>query len=834
MDGKRDGFQSYCRGGTELVIDAVTNATIDVENQAQLTLNNVTLPTFGLLASGSTVEFGTGPTVASGTYSNVIVSGTSVVMAGNVECDSLELTTDLDISGNVLTINGQLSGAGGTGVFKSGNTNEIIVQGAGDFGTINLSSPFAMKSLTMNRAGAEVSLGTTLILGGASSGEGVLTLTAGKILTNNQQVRFSNSDIAYNGGELVGSSNCIMIILGGGSFSGIGLSQSDGDAGKTLNRLQNYRNGLECKLLSDLIIDNELKAGVSSFVTTIDLNGKTIQFNEAADLVIGSSGSLFKGNYASLDMQGTNGSFSLTLDQSSDSSKSINNITINRSAATITLGDATIFGGEIDIQAGILDFAGQNVTLESNASGTAQILNVQGTLSNATNVIVERYVAGVTGWRIFGAPGTGVTIADYHNEIAMSGNGFVGSTDDSPTAFASAYLYDEVLVTGTEVADSGYYIPTNTSLGLQHLSEITTSSPRGGILCYLTSQAGATTPIPLTADVTVDLSSNFSPITLSNLNYQSNGGSENAYHLIANPYPCGLDWTGIAAGASGVAASGAIWTVDGNQNFSPSTSTVLASCQGGFIELTSGTNSITIDQSDKTPSDNFNAKLVNDVRELDLAINVNGHSDNAQIRFMDNTTEMFEEAVDARKQDNLLGKTNIAVMSSDNKALHWNAMDAETNVTIPIVVYRTANTNIVESYTLDINNVEEIIAQNNCLVFEDAETGISFPLTGDTSYTFTMNDTVTQARLFITMSAPLTTTQTNVTCGNVNDGTISVFGAGPQVMYNWSDEFGTPISVFGGNLNNLSPGIYSVEVSGLAGSCPVVNDILKFKDPHQF
>ena len=117
-------------------------------------------------------------------------------------------------------------------------------------------------------------------------------------------------------------------------------------------------------------------------------------------------------------------------------------------------------------------------------------------------------------------------------------------------------------------------------------------------------------------------------------------------------------------------------------------------------------------------------------------------------------SDIYESQVDAAKMDNLSGKTNIAVVSSDNKDLHWNYMDENISSTIPIRVYRKSNSGIVENYTLELNNIDELLAHNKCLTFEDTELGISFPLTGDTTYSFTMNDTVTVSRLFITVNSP--------------------------------------------------------------------------------
>ncbi len=69
----------------------------------------------------------------------------------------------------------------------------------------------------------------------------------------------------------------------------------------------------------------------------------------------------------------------------------------------------TIDAGKTLTIAGTADFGGKSVTLKSSAVGTAAIGQVTGSLSNATNVTVERYLPAGRKWRLLGAPLTGGT-----------------------------------------------------------------------------------------------------------------------------------------------------------------------------------------------------------------------------------------------------------------------------------------------------------------------------------------------------------------------------------------------------------------------------------------
>jgi hypothetical protein len=74
---------------------------------------------------------------------------------------------------------------------------------------------------------------------------------------------------------------------------------------------------------------------------------------------------------------------------------------------TLTLsgtGGLTINPGKILTIAGTADFGGKTVTIKSDNSGTGIIGQVTGTLSNATNVTVERYIPAKRAWRALTAP----------------------------------------------------------------------------------------------------------------------------------------------------------------------------------------------------------------------------------------------------------------------------------------------------------------------------------------------------------------------------------------------------------------------------------------------
>jgi hypothetical protein len=98
---------------------------------------------------------------------------------------------------------------------------------------------------------------------------------------------------------------------------------------------------------------------------------------------------------------------------------------------TLTLsgtGSMRVAPGKSLTVAGTADFGGKSVTFQSDATGTARLATVTGTLSNATNVTVERYLPLGRKWRMLTAPLTGssnnsVFYNWQNNDVVSAGRG---------------------------------------------------------------------------------------------------------------------------------------------------------------------------------------------------------------------------------------------------------------------------------------------------------------------------------------------------------------------------------------------------------------------------
>ena len=89
---------------------------------------------------------------------------------------------------------------------------------------------------------------------------------------------------------------------------------------------------------------------------------------------------------------------------------------------------------------GSADFGGKSVVLKSDATGTASLGQVTGTITGATNVTVERYIPAKRAWRLLTAPLMGAT----NNSITTN---WQGTTDEGLLLWSPA-TYQSQTMTG--------------------------------------------------------------------------------------------------------------------------------------------------------------------------------------------------------------------------------------------------------------------------------------------------------------------------------------------------------------------------------------------------
>ena len=143
------------------------------------------------------------------------------------------------------------------------------------------------------------------------------------------------------------------------------------------------------------------------------------------------------------------------------------NITVGGTATLTLLPTSSISVGA----AGTLNMGGRPVTLKSDATGTARIGQILGTLSGATIVTVERYMPAGRKWRFFSAPLTGSSnnsvFYNWQNNDVPNGNTGVEIWGPPPGGTSDPSNTNNGLAVGPNPSmryyDAGWQAVTNTN-----------------------------------------------------------------------------------------------------------------------------------------------------------------------------------------------------------------------------------------------------------------------------------------------------------------------------------------------------------------------------------
>lgn len=201
-------------------------------------------------------------------------------------------------------------------------------------------------------------------------------------------------------------------------------------------------------------------------------------------------------------------------------------------AGTATLNAASLTG-PVSVRRlltlyGDLTVNGQQLTLLSDANGTAEVVNVAGLVNGS--VTVQRYIepsrnAGV-GYRHYSAPVSGSTVAD----LATPGftpvvNPAFNTIGNTASPFPNVYGYDQARVgsgvPAFSVIDQGYFSPTALSNVL---------NPTQGYTVNIAPPAK------------VDFRGTLGNGAISTPALPRSGHPDGGWHLRGNPYPAPLDW----------------------------------------------------------------------------------------------------------------------------------------------------------------------------------------------------------------------------------------------------------------------------------------------------
>ncbi len=314
--------------------------------------------------------------------------------------------------------------------------------------------------------------------------------------------------------------------------------------------------------------------------TKLSIGANTLTINDAISgtgLITGSASS-------NIILNGAAGT--INMDQTSAASRSLNNLTLNL-AASAKLGNAMDVYGTIALNSATLDLNAQNLTLKSNATGTARIGDLTNSVINgATNVTVERYIklrAGGTGraYRLL-APTVNTTGSIKANWMEGGMNTVVGTNVNPVPGYGTQ-------ITGTGGNTNGFDVTVNNAASLYATTNavvptytaITNTSGTlnalTGYFLYIRGDRSMDMTLPLavgmpTSSTTLRTTGTIKQGTQNSFTNAFTGGG--ALNLVTNPYPSPIDWSMVKAASSNITDFYTLW----DPNFGT---------RGGFVTVNS-------------------------------------------------------------------------------------------------------------------------------------------------------------------------------------------------------------------------------------------------------
>lgn len=563
-----------------------------------------------------------------------------------------------------------------------------------------------------------------------------------------------NGILNLNGSNLIAGNSPLLILTLNGTMTGTGAVQTTSLSNVTINGTGSFGTLTFSSLIAPTslrnLVLNRTAAGVFAlgsdtkvfgvFTQTngsVNLNGKLFTLNGAVTFpATAANGVLIGSSTSSVIIQGAGAiTNSLLMDQSSASTKTLFDLTLNK-ASSLAFGNSIEILNSITPTLGAMNVT--NVTLKSTSALKARLGIVGGSVSG--NLIVETFIpGGSAGWANLGPAGvSGLTVNSWDGGsgsatgIAMSCTGCINDAA-SPGGYFVSIQGDP---TGTEV-----------------YTELTVGdalTPGVGYWVFVGSDLISAIDITQT---------NSGPVVSGNV--PSGTG------FVSNPYASPVSVPALQASNPSIsavdiwdAASNAFVTYNGGL---PAVNSVLPMGQGFYAR---GAGVITFHETDKTTQNGAGFSLlktaatstIGNVLELDVTSST-GEVDKTYIRFHGSATPLFDHYLDGYKRyvtpgymgtpANYSHYTTIATVntSGDDCAINSLPYALSSDAIIPVIV----KVSTTGQYTISPVGISAITS-GACVILKDKLLGINHDLrTG--SYVCNINDTTSTARFELTVCA---------------------------------------------------------------------------------
>jgi hypothetical protein len=708
---------------------AITNLTINSDGiftASDSTPRTLTISNGGSLTNNGTFTAGNGTVAFAG---SATISGTiifnNVTLAGGVNFGaSATINSNLTInSGGFVTTNAPIYGSGATLLYNSGGTfnrgtewsatsgkgypNNVQISGNTTFNlnnganvarqmggnlTVDFGSTLSLEGMTI---ASPSEIGLTVVGNVINNGSITLASSTERLkcvnYTNNANALTTLSTIIGGDLELTGNfidnapfnSNNRAVF-----FTGSGVQDVTGSAPFDIDYIVSNKPSGSIRMLTNLLVEGPNGGNAITLTNAtdiLDLNGNTLTLGEAnVASVFTGSGFIRGGSTSSISIQGTGALGTIRFDQSVlGTSNVLNNLTINRTSGSVTIGNALNIIGVITVTDGTLA-SGGNITLKSNANGTAQVAAIGSGGSITGNVTTERYIPARRAFR-FLSPSVTTSTSSIKENWQENGGSTAGlgthitGVDGTTNGFDATSTNNPSLFTFNN--STGVWEAVTSTL----TNSLTAGTPyrlmvRGDRLVNLTTNTPTATPTVLRATGTLNVG-DFSPT----LNQASQGSS-----FVGNPYQATVDIKAVLDAATNM-NNGVVYYWDPTLN-----------ARGGYVTRTLGTT------SENTPAiSNFNEFLQPGQAVFVKKLNT---SSAASMTFTENNKSIGNAAAGVFRNANTSAYGLLRVNLQANNNNQWQTIEGT------LAIFNSGfNTAVTDEDATKMANLDEEVSfvQNN-------------------------------------------------------------------------------------------------------------------------
>ncbi|MDO7874379.1 choice-of-anchor J domain-containing protein [Hymenobacter sp. ASUV-10] len=434
------------------------------------------------------------------------------------------------------------------------------------------------------------------------------------------------------------------------------------------------------------------------------------------------------------------------------------------SIAPLTLSQPVAIRQTLTVNDNDLQLNGHALTLLSDASGTALVVNSGRGMVRGSTATVQRWLdpslnAG-PGYRHYSSPVSGNTLADLATpgfipafNPAYNSSAAPGLVAPFPTVFGYNQARLASATNNLSMFDKGWFSPSATD-----------SLPAG---------TGYTVHLPATAKVDFTGRLRSGDYSLSLARNAGTTAAEAGWALVGNPYPAPLDWSLVApADRPGLDAALYVFESTGPyagqyRTFLPgasdpaSVSPLVASSQGFFVRVSPGRTggNLIFRNSQRLTTYGTQVKMhrssSTSLPSVGLTLTgANGLTDELLVYSNATATTGLDPQADAVKLPNTTG-LNLASLAATGEQLAIDGRPSFTSTTsIPLFVGVPA----LGRYTLTAAHLANLVGVRVELV--DQFTGTRTLLTAGASYTFTLSSYTAPGRFWLNLkpaTAPLAT-----------------------------------------------------------------------------